>query len=68
MDYAGYERTEEKLHKTNHALKVFNEFLSRQNTNYVAGGQFTRAVSVKAVILTKLSTLQRTLPSLIYLS
>lgn len=38
MDYAGYERTDEKLTKTNHALKVFNEFLHRDGTDYVAGG------------------------------
>lgn len=39
MDYAGYERTDEKLTKTNHALKVFNEFLRRDGTGYVAGGE-----------------------------
>lgn len=41
MDYAGYERNEEKLTKTNHALKVFNEFLARGPTNYVAGGEIS---------------------------
>lgn len=43
MDYAGYERTDEKLAKTNHALKVFNEFLRRDATNYVAGATLTIA-------------------------
>lgn len=38
MDYAGYERTDEKLAKTNHALKVLNEFLRRDGNDYVAGG------------------------------
>ncbi|KAJ6632792.1 4-coumarate-CoA ligase 1 [Pseudolycoriella hygida] len=43
MDYAGYERNDEKLAKTNHALRVFNEFLRREGTNYVVGANVTIA-------------------------
>ncbi len=37
MDYA-YERTEDNLMKLQHAVKIFDEFLRRQNTPFVAGG------------------------------
>jgi glutathione S-transferase len=37
MDYA-YERTGDNLKKLQHALKIFDEFLRRQGSPYVAGG------------------------------